>query len=91
MLASSVQKTRIAEIGLMFLVAGFDAAAVVVNGYNHRGSVLISGPHPETNQMDFPDLDGPPAAPGSIKAALLQSYVKIACALSEICNATDVV
>lgn len=68
--------------------AGLHAAAVVVNGYSldskdgnvygPGGTVVLSGPHPESNVLDFPDLDGPPSVPQSAQAALLQSYVKYA-------------
>eukprot|EP00658_Telonema_sp_P-2_P068083 TRINITY_DN57010_c0_g1_i1.p1 TRINITY_DN57010_c0_g1~~TRINITY_DN57010_c0_g1_i1.p1 ORF type:complete len:300 (-),score=40.71 TRINITY_DN57010_c0_g1_i1:277-1062(-) len=55
--------------------AGRGAVAVGANRFGD-GNVLVSGPHPETNQMDWPKFDGPPSAPGSPEATLLQSYVK---------------
>jgi len=57
--------------------AGYGFAAVVSSVWNGSSSrVVISGPHPETNEMDFPDLDGPPSAEGSERAHLLQAYMK---------------
>ena len=41
------------------------------------GRVLLSGPHPETDQADFEDRDGPPAAPNDVRAKILQAYVKL--------------
>eukprot|EP01047_Picozoa_sp_COSAG01_P008414 COSAG01_NODE_332_length_18712_cov_41.424358_13_plen_75_part_00 len=40
------------------------------------GGVVVSGPHPETDQLDFPDRDGPPSDPRSVEARLLQAYVR---------------
>lgn len=54
--------------------AGRGAVAVGSNSYG-RGRVLVSGPHPETDQLDFPARSGPPSAPGSPHALLLQAYV----------------
>jgi len=60
--------------------AGCGAAAVCSNRYrpadSDGGLVLVSGPHPETDQMDFPARNGPPSKPGSERAALLVAYVK---------------
>lgn len=55
--------------------AGYGRVAVGVNNFG-AGLVLVSGPHPEVNEMDFPHEHGPPSQPGSTRAALLQSYVK---------------
>jgi len=56
-------------------VSGKGLAAVVSVTYG-QGTVIISGPHPETDQMDFPRRDGPPAPDGGVRATLLQSYVR---------------
>ena len=45
---------------------------------NLGGRVLLSGPHPETDQMNFPARNGPPSAPEDVRAKLLQAYVKLA-------------
>eukprot|EP00051_Salpingoeca_urceolata_P009562 m.115924 g.115924 ORF g.115924 m.115924 type:complete len:278 (-) comp16360_c0_seq1:111-944(-) len=59
--------------------SGHGRIAIGINKYA-KGTVVISGPHPETNQMDMPKTDGPPSAPDSVRAKLLQSYVKAAAA-----------
>ena len=51
----------------------FDHTEAVANA----GRVLLSGPHPETDQDDFEDRDGPPAAPTDVRAKILQAYVKL--------------
>ena len=51
----------------------FDRAEAV----SRAGKVLLSGPHPETDQGDFKDRDGPPAAPTDVRARILQAYVKL--------------
>lgn len=55
--------------------AGQGKVAVGVNNFG-EGLVLVSGPHPETNEMNFPKEHGPPSALGKVRADLLQSYVK---------------
>jgi hypothetical protein len=57
--------------------SGHGDAAVVSNMFN-GGGVVISGPHPETNQLNFPAQNGPPSRPGSVEAELLQAYVRLA-------------
>jgi glutamine amidotransferase-like uncharacterized protein len=57
--------------------SGHGGAALVSNLFK-GGGVVVSGPHPETNQMNFPAQDGPPSSPGSVEAELLQAYVRLA-------------
>lgn len=59
-------------------VSGNGLAAVVATTWARKGTVVISGPHPETEQMDWNDLDGPPVPAGSLRATLLQSFVRYA-------------
>eukprot|EP00041_Stephanoeca_diplocostata_P023637 m.586223 g.586223 ORF g.586223 m.586223 type:complete len:390 (+) comp22340_c0_seq9:74-1243(+) len=59
--------------------AGHGAVAVAMNSFSndgsHGGRVLVSGPHPETNEMNYPETHGPPSTPGSVRAHLLHAYV----------------
>lgn len=76
------------EAGYSGPYAGGGAAAVCSNRYrasaeDDGGVVLVSGPHPETDQMNFPARSGPPARWGSERAALLVSYVKHAAGAKE--------
>jgi hypothetical protein len=79
------------EAGYTGPTAGYGAAAVCTNRFSTThaiwpgqdddgggvgGMVLVSGPHPETDELDFPDRGGPPSERGSVRADLLISYVK---------------
>eukprot|EP00039_Didymoeca_costata_P020430 m.341234 g.341234 ORF g.341234 m.341234 type:complete len:274 (+) comp19938_c0_seq1:171-992(+) len=55
--------------------SGQNATAVGFNHYNLSGRVLVSGPHPETNPLNFPKMDGPSSACDSVRAKLLRGYV----------------
>lgn len=59
---------------------GIGLAAVVSATYAGKGTVVVVGPHPETDEMDFPHRHGPPAVKGGVRATLLQSFVRYAAA-----------
>ena len=43
-----------------------------------EGTVILSSHHPETNPLSWRKQHGPASAPGSVLAAMLQSYVRYA-------------
>lgn len=58
--------------------SGIHDAAVVTSTYRRKGTVVAVGPHPETDDLDFPDRHGPPSKPNTARAKLIQSFAKYA-------------
>ena len=58
--------------------SGIGDAAVVSAVYKGKGVAVVIGPHPETDDLDFPHRHGPADRPGTVSGALLQSFAKYA-------------